>query len=146
MNFEVIKANDKDTLSQSLEVRRLVFTVEKGISQEDEVDAFDVLDNVCDHFLVRYNGENVGAFRCMHKLENIVQLQRFCFLNSYRCLGLGRKALDFAEKYYRKNNIKKIILDSQYPVKDFYEKCGYQTVSDIFMEVNIPHVKMEKII
>lgn len=54
------------------------------------------------------------------------------------------QSLEFAEEYYRKNGIKKIILDSQYPVKDFYEKCGYKTVSDIFMEVNIPHVKMEK--
>ncbi len=144
MNFEVIKANDNDILCQSLEIRRLVFTVEKGISQDDEVDAFDILDSACDHFLVRYNGKNVGAFRCMHKSDDTIQLQRFCFLSSHRSLGLGRKSLEFAENYYHKNGIKKIILDSQYPVKDFYEKCGYKTVSDIFMEVNIPHVKMEK--
>lgn len=144
MNFEIIKANDNDILKQSLEVRRLVFTVEKGISQELEVDSFDVLDSACDHFLVRYNGENVGAFRCMHKSDNIIKLQRFCFLNSHRGLGLGRNALEFTEDYYHNNGVKKIILDSQYPVKDFYEKCGYKTVSNIFMEVNIPHVKMEK--
>lgn len=144
MSFEVIIANDKDILNQSLEVRRLVFTVERGISQEVEVDSFDVLDGKCDHFLVKLDGENVGAFRCMHKSDDTVQLQRFCFLSSHRGLGLGRKSLEFAEKHYRKSGIKKIILDSQYPVKDFYEKCGYKTVSEIFMEVNIPHVKMEK--
>ena len=28
-------------------------------------------------------------------------------------------------------------------VEEFYESCGYETVSDVFDEAGIPHVKME---
>jgi len=47
---------------------------------------------------------------------------------------------DIAEE----KGIAKVKLHGQIQAKEFYEKMGYKTVSDVFMEENIPHVVMVK--
>lgn len=141
---KVKKAESKNMLDACLDVRNAVFTVEKDIPKEIEVDENDSLNSRCDHFLAEYDGKPAGAFRCMQAGDDTVKLQRFCILKEYRNQGLGRKMTAFAEQYYRNNSFKKIELDAKFTVFEFYEKCGYRKVSDPFEEAGIPHVKMVK--
>lgn len=142
--LKVKVAENKQTLDLCLYVRDAVFTIEKNISREIEVDEHDVLNGSCDHFLLEYDGKPVGALRCIHVNEAAVKLQRFCILKEYRKLGLGREMLEAVEMHYRSDSFSEIELDAKYEAYVFYEKCGYRKVSDVFEEAGIPHVKMVK--
>ena len=38
----------------------------------------------------------------------------------------------------------KLTLDAKFEVRGFYAACGCRAVSGVFLEANVPHVKMEK--
>lgn len=144
MEVTIKKILDTKDLKEALAIRNEVFTIEKGVPKDIEVDWLDNLNTNCDHFLIIYKENNVGAFRCYKIDDDTVKIQRFCLLSKYRHLGIGREVLNKLTSYYQKEDKKKIILDAKYSVYPFYEKSGYKKVSDIFIEAGIEHVKMEK--
>jgi predicted GNAT family N-acyltransferase len=144
MDFSIIQVTNTDELKKCLAIREKVFIIEKDVPREIENDEFDAIRNDCEHFLILCNSLPVGTVR-MRFLENdVMKLQRFCFLKEYRHLGLGSKTVTFIEERYRKFGKVKIVIEAKYAVSPFYEKCGYKKVSDIFYEVGVKHVNMEK--
>lgn len=143
-NLEVLKVPDEESLKQCLKVREEVFVVEKGVPKEIEVDGYDCLDKMCDHFLIKYQNSNVGTIRCLHTTGDSIRVQRFCFLKGQRGLGFGKAVMKYIENYYKERGIKTIEMDAKYEVHGFYEKCGYRKNSEVFLEVNIEHIKMIK--
>ncbi|MCH5342695.1 MAG: GNAT family N-acetyltransferase [Acetatifactor sp.] len=141
---EIIVAGTEGELERCLKLRNTVFTVERGVPREIEVDEFDCLGSVCDHVLIEGEGRDVGALRCMHMDDGIIKLQRFCVLKDCRGRRYGRIALGLLEGYYRRKNVTKLVLDSKFEASGFYEKCGYMKVSKLFEEAGVPHIKMEK--
>lgn len=141
----VIEIADENTMGQYLTLRHQVFCVEKDVPEEIQLDRHDRLGGICDHYLLVRDGVPVGAFRCRREGRNI-QLQRFCVLKAYRGRGYGRMMLEHARDRYAKLGFEKIAMEAKYAAKPFYERCGCVTVSDLFMEVGIPHVKMELIL
>ena len=135
---------NKEMLDLCLQVRNTVFTVEKKIPKEIEVDKNDTLNSKCDHFYMEYDGKPTGALRCMRISDDTVKLQRFCILREDRKRGLGREMIASVEEYYRNNSFTRVELDAKYEAFGFYEKCGYRRNSDLFEEAGIPHVKMVK--
>lgn len=134
-----------ELLEECLNVRRAVFQVEKGIPKDIDVDSYDCMNDVCEHFLIRYDNKSAGTVRCKLDIEEKeIRLQRFCILSDYRKLGLGRSLLEFIDVYYQNKGFEWIRLDSKFAVHGFYEKSGYQVVSNVFMEAGVEHVKMEK--
>lgn len=144
MNLKIHRAENSFDLENCLNIRNQVFTIEKGVPKDIEVDGFDVLDSLCDHFLILNDSKPCGALRCMNVDEESVQVQRFCILKDFRNLGIGKVAMGFLEDYYKRKGKSKIQMDSKYSVYKFYEKCGYVKISDIFTEANVDHVKMVK--
>lgn len=145
-DFNVVVAQDLQILKRSMAVRKQVFQIEKGIPEELEVDNFDALGAECDHFVASVNGEDVCGFRARPMENGCVQLQRYSVKKERRRKGFGKKALEFAENFYRDAGYKKIVLDAKYHVKDFYLRCGYTQTTDVFEEMNIPHIGMEKVL
>lgn len=143
MKIELIPATDMTCLSECLRIRNAVFTLERKVPAEIEVDGQDVPGGDCEHFLIKRDGESVGACRCMHT-ESGIKLQRFCILKECRKQGTGKAALTRLEQYYRQQSYFRIELDSKFEVCGFYEACGYHRESEVFMEAGIPHVKMGK--
>ena len=145
-NCEIVSVGkDADLLKECLNVRRVVFQVEKGIPKDIDLDEFDCINDACEHFLVRYQYESVGTVRCRLDFEEKeIRLQRFCILSDCRTFGLGRRLLEFIEAYYQNKGFDWIRLDAKFAVHGFYEKSGYKAVSDVFMEAGVEHVKMEK--
>ncbi len=141
-NIEILRAENGEILEECLKIRETVFTKEKNVPKEIEADAFDVLNGSCAHFLIKADGENVGTFRCLELPGAVVRLQRFCVLPGFRNHGIGKRALGYIENNYV--NKSRIVLDAQVPASGFYEKGGYERVSEEFMEAGIPHIKMEK--
>ena len=140
---EVICAEDIATLQSCLKMRENVFVKEMNVPAEIERDEHDILGGSCCHFLIKFGGKPAGALRCMTDGTDAV-LQRFCILKEYRTKGAGASAVAFVEEFLRSMGCKNIRLDAKHHACGFYEKCGYQKASDMFIEANVPHYKMIK--
>ena len=123
-NLEIICV--ENDLKECLKIREEVFIQEKNVPKKIEVDNYDNLSKICNHFLIKYENKNIGTFRCVYEKDNNIKLQRFCLIKEFRNLGIGKKALNYIENYYKMKNIKYITLNSKYNVSKFYEKCGYK--------------------
>ena len=145
-HIALIPAQNADTLARCLRVREAVFTIEKGVPKEIEVDEFDCLNETCEHFLICCDEKDAGALRCSYTPENAARIQRFCVLKKYRGRGIGKAALEQLESYCQSRGCRAVELDAKLSSAGFYEKCGYQTASDTFIEVGIAHVKMRKVL
>jgi predicted GNAT family N-acyltransferase len=58
--------------------------------------------------------------------------------------GVGKALVDASEVYAQTNNFTTIELNARDTAIAFYERLGYEIVSDIFTEVGIAHRKMVK--
>ena len=142
LEIKVIETNED--LEKALNVRRTVFINEMGVPESIELDEFDTLNSQSKHILVLYNGQVVGTARCNLISDTELKIQRFCFLPEYRKSGFGKLLLEFIEKEFSQIGYNYFFLEAKFSVHEFYKKCGYKKVSDIFIEANVPHIKMEK--
>lgn len=95
----------------------------------------------------------IGAFEedkilgcCMLIEENTdtLRLRQMAVYNEKQGKGLGRALMNFAENLARDRGYKWLNMHARANAVGFYEKMGYQVVSDEFTEITIPHVVMEK--
>jgi predicted GNAT family N-acyltransferase len=63
---------------------------------------------------------------------------------SHRGTGLGAFVLDALEREAVAHGISHIKLSAQLHARGFYERCGYTAHGDIYDDVGIPHIDMEK--
>ena len=120
-------------------IRNDVFFEEIGISKSE---LFDKFDETSDNFLFLDQNCVIGSVR-LRQIENTVKLERMAIYTEFRNQNFGYDAIRQIIDHYRERKIKKIILDSIYDVKDFYKKCGFTEVSQIFDRVGLPHITME---
>ena len=59
-------------------------------------------------------------------------------------LGIGESMMQFAENIARDRGFKMITMHARETAIGFYERYGYKTKGDEFIEINIPHRVMEK--
>jgi len=57
---------------------------------------------------------------------------------------IGTEMVLFAEVYAKKNGYSTMLLNARKTAVGFYEKLGYETIGEEFLEINIPHFKMRK--
>lgn len=58
--------------------------------------------------------------------------------------GIGRSLVQFAEESARTMKFEVIELNARIYAQGFYEKLGYQTEGNEFIEVTLPTIKMSK--
>lgn len=59
--------------------------------------------------------------------------------------GIGKKVIEFCQKYAKEQEYKAIRLDvvpDNFPAKRLYEGCGFQYVGDVDLERNIPEIPL----
>lgn len=76
--------------------------------------------------------------------EDTIRLRQMAVLGSLQGKGIGKAILQFAENIARDKGFKKMIMHARNTAIGFYEKLGYQTIGEEFIEVTIPHYTMEK--
>lgn len=96
---------------------------------------------------------HVGAF-CDKKLigvlilttidEGTLKMRQVAVDENFRSMKTGTALVRFSEEYALQNNCKTIVLNARSTAVDFYLKLGYEKISDMFLEINIPHYKMQK--
>lgn len=141
MNTRRIKT--KSDLKKAFYIRKEVFVKEQGVPLEDEFDEFDTLDGKCEHILVFHQEEAVGTGR-LRVVEGQGKLERICILQPYRNLGLGKVIIQTLEEIAKELELNRVKLHGQTQAEGFYQKFGYQTTSDVFIEDGIPHILMTK--
>ena len=139
--YKIIQ-NDQD-FEKAKAMRVAIFVEEQGVPFEDEFDRFDVLDGACQHILVYHEGEAVGTGR-LRFVGDFGKLERICITKEYRKFGLGRVIIEGLEETARQAGKTAFKLHAQVQASGFYKKLGYTEASDIFDEVGIPNIIMEK--
>ncbi|MED4903199.1 GNAT family N-acetyltransferase [Parageobacillus thermoglucosidasius] len=141
MNVVIGKKSDASLYKDALFVRQTVFIEEQHVPKEEEIDEFEQ-DAV--HFVL-YDGEKpVGAGRFRTIDDGLGKIERICILPQYRGRGAGKQLMEMIEKFAKEQGIRKVKLNAQTHAEPFYQKLGYHTVSDVFMDAGIPHVTMVK--
>ncbi|MDI2586987.1 GNAT family N-acetyltransferase [Psychrobacillus sp. NEAU-3TGS] len=137
------RITEDSDLQKAFDIRKEVFVKEQGVPLEEEFDQFDTLDGQCEHILVYYEDEPVGTGR-LRVVDGIGKLERICILESYRKFGLGKVIVKALEEIANRKGLAQVKLHGQTHAEGFYEKLGYETASNVFIEDGIPHILMIK--
>ncbi|RAL21402.1 GNAT family N-acetyltransferase [Thermoflavimicrobium daqui] len=134
------RVQNQKELDIVFQIRKEVFVDEQGVPLEHEIDEFE---NDAEHILVYDGNQPVGTGR-VRVIENVAKLERICVLKTHRKHGLGKLIIQELEEIAKEKGISKAKLHGQTQAEGFYQKLGYKTNSDIFMEEGIPHIVMIK--
>lgn len=118
-----------------------VFVLEQGILPEDEFE--DTPSSL--YFLVT-NEEKVPIATIRYQAcdNQTINPDRFCIAKAFRGQGIGRALLDSYEKKAKSDGYIRSELSAETSDAGFYEKAGYQTISDTYLEDGILCVPMAK--
>lgn len=124
------------------EIRQMVFIEEQKIDSSEEWDKFDLPEMKTDFVLVYYNGVPVGTGRIINK-GSFVKLGRIAVLKPYRRLHVGNTVIESLVKKAEEKGFNDIRVDAQTQAVGFYEKVGFEIISDEeFFDAGIPHKAM----
>lgn len=76
--------------------------------------------------------------------EITLRLRQMAVLDSVQGTGIGASIVSFAENIARDKGFKYMVMHARDTALGFYEKFGYSSKGDVFIEVNLPHHVMEK--
>lgn len=129
-------------LKDVFEIRKQVFQIEQGVSQELEQDEYD---NEAIHALVYKIGDDevpVATGRLIF-IDSEYRIGRICVLKEERKQGYG----DFLVKMLIDKaflaGAKYVSVHAQEKAIGFYEKIGFKICGDSYMEAGINHFPME---
>jgi predicted GNAT family N-acyltransferase len=140
--IEVRRASGPAEIEAALELRYRVFCREQGVSLEADQDG---LDAEALH-LVAVDGERlVGTCRLLFG-DGVARLGRMAVEPDARGRGIGAALLDEAERESRAAGVDRIRLHAQIAARSLYERGGFEQVGAVFLEEDIPHLTMEKVL
>lgn len=122
-------------------VREQVFIHEQHVPPELEWDEleWDELDQESIQVLATSSEHTpIGTARMIHG-----HIGRMCVLSAWRNRGVGSALLNTLLGYAHTQRIEPIWLNAQTSATGFYEKHGFISVGKVFMDANIPHLRME---
>jgi N-acetylglutamate synthase-like GNAT family acetyltransferase len=126
---------------QMLELRDRVLRIPLGLSVRNDnlrQDEHDVL-------LVAHQVSAIIGCVILHPVDKeTVRLRAMAVVPALQGQGIGRLLVHEAERVAREEGFPRIILHARIVVAGFYEKLGYLRQGEIFTEVTIPHVVMQK--
>ena len=145
MNFAIKTFNELtiDELYEIVKARFEVFVCEQKIVEDQE---FDDKDKVSYHIMLKENDKVVAYCRIVPKEigYDYTSIGRVLVLSSYRRKGIAKEMIKVALDFIKNNlNENIVVLSGQLYAKGLYESVGFNVISDVYDEVNIPHVKMK---
>lgn len=129
-----------DLIKDFITIREAVFVHEQGFPVEGEADGKDPTSV---HFILYVEGNAVGGVRLI-VLEDYTKLGRLAVLKEHRGKGYGKLLVKELVNYAKQHQSdKKLKVESQVQVVDFYESLGFTTVSEVVIIEDYPHKRME---
>lgn len=142
--IDVILAEDETILWQVYAIRKEVFIEEQEILQQEE---FDEFEDSSRHFLARINAKPAGAAR-WRTTDKGCKLERFAVMPGARENGIGSALVTaiLEDIKKEKGQGQHLYLHAQLKSIPLYEKFGFKKVGDQFVECNIEHFEMERVL
>ena len=140
MTFYAKKFDELSTreLYEILKSRAEIFVVEQKIRYVD----MDGIDYNSLHCYIEYGGRVAAYLRAFYDEDGSVKIGRVLTLAHGK--GVGRVLMEKSLAAIREKLPTHLIyVNAQQHARGFYEKLGFVTVSDVFYEENIPHIRME---
>lgn len=117
-------------------IREKVFIQEQHVPAELE---WDGLDTACHHVLaLSANGDAIGCGR----ITPDGHIGRVAVLREWRGKHIGTAILEMLVDYARSQSYTRVELNAQVQAVDLYNKFGFESHGKVFMDANIPHIKM----
>ncbi|MBL4831434.1 MAG: GNAT family N-acetyltransferase [Aliivibrio sp.] len=129
----------KDEKPQIQSIRNTVFTIEQGV---DSTIDFDGQDDDAIHVLVKENGRAVGTGRMLADGH----IGRVAIIKESRGEGVGAKVVLRLVDEAIKLNFASVYLGAQLQAVDFYLKLGFTPYGEEYIEADIKHISMEKVL
>jgi predicted GNAT family N-acyltransferase len=90
------------------------------------------------------DGRIIGCCVLTHESGETIRLRQMAVKNTIQGKGVGQQILRFAEIMAKDKGYNTLSMHARDTAIGFYEKQGYKVVGDPFLEVTIPHHKLEK--
>lgn len=75
---------------------------------------------------------------------DVAKVRQMVVASEYQRRGVGTKLMSELARVLKDRGIRKIVLHARANAVGFYEKLGFSVVGNGFVEVTIPHYRMEK--
>ena len=137
--FKVKTATWPDDQSTLKAIRFEVFVEEQKVPAEEEIDAFDP---VSIHAIAWADGKAAGCGRLLPDGH----IGRMAVRKAYRGLGVGGRVLQHLIERARQRGDRELVLSAQTHAIAFYEKFGFIVEGGEYLDCNIAHRDMRKIL
>lgn len=123
----------------SREIREEVFVREQEYPIELE---FDEADETCWHLVLTDNEKAVATARLLKLSEGVFKPGRIAVLKEYRGKNIGAELLTLIIEKAKEMGAKELHIGAQTYAVGFYEKFGFKTTGEEYMDEHIPHINM----
>ena len=140
MPVTIIK-KDSSEYFQALALRADVLRKPLGLSyvQSDlDLEQDDI------HFVATEDQKTTGCLLLRPLSKTVIKMRQVAVAFDFQKKGIGQKLVAAAEDYARSQEFLKMELSARADAVPFYERLGYHVTGQPYVEVTIPHLKMEK--
>lgn len=116
-------------------IRESVFIAEQAVPPELEWDAEDA---TATHFLALEGDYPIGTARLLKDGH----IGRVAVLRDWRGMNVGGRIMNAVIEEAVRQGLNKQFLTAQVHASQFYERLGFQVISDEYLDAGIPHVDM----
>jgi len=143
IGFEVRELRTQQELEAALQIRYEVFCLEQGVPRNEERDGRDRTGAL--HLIGLIDGEIVATCRMVFA-GTTVQFSRLAVRATARRRGIAAALLKKADTEARARGAERIVLHAQTYARSLYDQAGYFPRGREFVEANIEHIAMEKLL
>lgn len=128
--------------AQSITLRDIILRQPLGLSFTEEelakewssfhIGAFDAYNHL------------VGCLVLVPKDDGSIKMRQVAVSEDHQGNGIGSKMVKYSEAFCRSRGFRKLVLNARNTAVPFYTNLGYQKIGKEFIEVSVPHYKMEK--
>ena len=96
------------------------------------------------HFAALAASQVIGVLILKNYEAHKVKMRQLAIDENWQGKGVGKKLVKFSETWALQNDQSQITLHARLNAVSFYKSMNYVTSGEIFLEVGIPHIKMQK--
>ncbi|MCB0647024.1 MAG: GNAT family N-acetyltransferase [Saprospiraceae bacterium] len=105
----------------------------------------DIAEEFDSHHIAAFFREQIVACLILKPVgQGIMKMRQVAVHADYQGKGMGKKLVAYSEMFALQHGVHKIELHARMTAVPFYLSMAYTVVGEEFLEVGLPHLKMEK--
>ena len=139
MEFKILNDINEDIVA----IRHEAFVIERGVPVEIELDG---RDSELLHFCMYDKDKLISYLRAENIGNGMMHIGRVATSAHIRGKGYGRELFEYLFKYARENGFKALEVSAVHTAQGFYEKLGFVSEGDYYLETGVNHIYMKKML